>query len=83
VRERASARERKREKSIREREGEKSIRAGEGNSHPSGTSPRYLVKKTTGQLFQVLTIYYIIKMSIGMPLLRSLFLIHKESNESR
>jgi hypothetical protein len=29
------------------------LSGGSCNSHPSGTSPRYLVKKTTGQLFQV------------------------------
>jgi hypothetical protein len=33
--------------------------------------------------YAVLTIYYILKMSIGIPPLSSLFLIHKESIESR
>jgi hypothetical protein len=66
VRERASEREksiseRERKEHPRERESirEREHPGGSCNSHPSGTSPRYLVKKMTGQLFQVLRKPYI------------------------
>jgi hypothetical protein len=34
------------------------LAGGSCNAHPSGTSPRYLVKKTTGWVFQAFGLHF-------------------------